>query len=281
MELIEEYNETATLEMLQKMFYVDNDPFLLRDKISFYEIYDILSRSNAIYPSTKGADVYWTHFPMHKAQNMSYEVYDNYMKEMNKAYDNRDYFHFVFNQNKATERMIINVTNQDSSLKLSQALLSLQIQAPLTGNYQIPTFKVYLRKRITGTPLLKNDKIVIYYEQSHRDEVYRNVVDAAELCEVGPTDFSPVISGFYHLAANDATATYPVGIAVEKNPKISFTESCANTILQQLTGVMIDLQRGDASAQKKVKYKITNTSLKAETLFDTVKGNCCKPFNNR
>ncbi len=280
MELIEEYNETATLEMLQKMFYVDNDPFLLRDKISFYEIYNILSRSNAIYPSTKGADVYWTHFPMHKAQNMSYEVYDNYMKEMNKAYDNGDYFHFVFNHNKATERMIINVTNQDSSLKLSQALLSLQIQAPLTGNYQIPTFKVYLRKRITGTPLLKNDKIVIYYERSHRDEVYKNVVDAANLCKVESENFSSIISGFYHLVIDDDSKTYPVGIAVEKDSKVSFTESCANSILKQLTGVAIIFSAKDVSDQKKIKYKIKENTLGAKKIFEIVTKTCCKQFNS-
>lgn len=284
MKLKEEYNETATLKMLEKTFYKDDDPFFLRDKISFDEIYAILGYSKGRYPSSTDTNAFWKHFPTYQAQSMwsgeRKNTYDTYVRNMSEAYNSGDYFHFIFNEGTATERMIINVTNQSSSLKLSQFLLSLQIQAPLTGNYQIPEFKIYLKKHITGDPLLKNDKMVIYYERSHRDRVYGSIVQAAKQCKIRSTDFSSIISAFYHLATDDDD-TYPVGIAVEKNSTISFTESCANSILKQLTGVAINFSVKDASVQKNEKYKIKEKTPGAKEIFETVKKDCCKSFNEQ
>ena len=138
MELIEEYNKTATLEMLTRMFYEDDDPFCLREKISFEEIYCILSCSNSKYPPLVGNKKFVDYFPVCQAQT-SQGAYDDYITEMDAAYDRGDYFHFRFNDSHATERMIINITNQSSSLKLSQSLLSSQLEAPFKSGYQIPT----------------------------------------------------------------------------------------------------------------------------------------------
>lgn len=282
MKLKEEYNKTATLEMLKKILYKDESLSTLRTEISFNEIYDILGRSKGRYLSSTDANAFWKHFPTYQAQSMWHgkerDAYDTYMENMSNAYNSGNYFHFAFNKGTATERMIINVTNQSSSLKLSQSLLSLQIQAPFTtSKYQIRKFKTYLKGSSTSERLFKNDKMVIYYNRSYRNCVYDSIVQAAKQCEIISTDFSSTISGFYHLVTDDDD-TLPVGIAVEKNPTISFTNSCANSILQQLTEVTINFSAEDASAQKKAKHKIKNT-LGTEKIFETVVEDCCKPFN--
>lgn len=283
MKLKEEYNKTATLEMLKKILYEDESLSTLRTEISFNEIYAILGYSKGRYPSSTDTNAFWKHFPTYQAQSMWYDksgkdAYNTFMRKMSEAYNDGSYFHFKFNEGTATERMIINVTNQSSSLKLSQSLLSLQIQAPFTtSKYQIRKFKTYLKGSFTSDRFFKNDKMVIYYDRSYRNCVYDSIVQAAKQCEIISTDFSSTISGFYHLVTDDDD-TLPVGIAVEKNPTISFTNSCANSILQQLTEVTINFSAEDASAQKKAKHKIKNT-LGTEKIFETVVEDCCKPFN--
>lgn len=279
MKLKEEYNKTATLEMLKKILYEDETLSSRRTEISFDEIYDILSTSNDLYFPSTDANAFWKHFPTYQAQNMWYDksgrdAYSAYMRKMSEAYNRGSYFHFDFNEGKATERMIINVTNQSSSLKLSQFLLSLQVQAPFTSKYQIPKFKTYLQGIITAEPL-KNDKMVIYYERQHRDSIYGSIVQAAKQCKIISIDFSSTISGFYHLVTENDD-TFPVGIAIEKNSTISFTDSCANSIFQQLTG--INLFDESESAKENEEYEIKNT-LEAEGIFIKVVEDCCKPFN--
>ena len=120
--------------------------------------------------------------------------------------------------------------------------------------------------------------MVIYYEQSYRAAVYGYIIQAAKLCKVESKDFSETISAFYHVVS-DNNKKYHVGIALEANPNISFTESCANTILQQLTGEKIDLFDKNASAKKEEKYEIKDNIHNADELFAIVIKNCCKPFN--
>lgn len=127
---------------------------------------------------------------------------------------------------------------------------------------------------ITVEPL-KNDKMVIYYERQHRDSIYGSIVQAAKQCKIISTDFSSTISGFYHLVTENDD-TFPVGIAIEKNSTISFTDSCANSIFQQLTG--INLFDESESAKENEEYEIKNT-LEAEGIFIKVVEDCCKPFN--
>lgn len=280
MKLKEEYNKTATLEMLKKILYEDESLSTLRTEISFDEIYDILGRSNGRYSPSTDANAFWKHFPTYRAQSMRSgerkKAYSTYMENMSDAYNSGNYFHFAFNEGTATERMIINVTNQSSSLKLSQSLLSLQIQAPFTtSKYQIRKFKTYLKGRPTSDRFFKNDKMVIYYDRSYRDCVYGSVVQAAKQCGIISTDFSSTISGFYHLVT-DNDDTFPVGIAVEKNSTISFTDSCANSILQQLTEV--NLFDGSGTAKKDEKYEIKK-ALGTEEIFTKVIEDCCKSFN--
>lgn len=279
MKLIDEYNRTETLKMLEKIIYANTETKEYKTEISFGDIYDTLSECKDSYPACN-LDNFWTYFPQCVSQYMYenekfMEAQKDYISWITYSIKVGDYFHYIFKSEESTERMIININTQENAMELSRALLSLLMQMS-SENCPVVSFKFFLKSDPSSQVKVKKDKIVVYYEHKNRNIVYDKIIAAAGLCRAKPTDFSKNISPFYHLAGDD-NGNFPIGIAVEiTSTGMSFTGNCSNEILFKLTEKRIS--NTDPKDKMEQKFEITNNSLTAEQLFEHVKTKCCKPY---
>lgn len=143
---------------------------------------------------------------------------------------------------------------------------------------------------------IKNDKIVIYYDNIKRDDVSKIVLEAAKKVNV---EFVLYLSAFYHIASvSDSTEEteqnkYPVGIGVELKGT-SFTTERAKEIFKFMTGQSVakntnatketclydDMElvtEGSAKFPVRSEIKNMDTEKFIEELYNLCK-KYCKPF---
>lgn len=242
MEVFEAFNETATKEYLQGLYG--------KEKVSFDDVYTVLGVEKAINP-TYGYGIEG-HFMSYLNRYITYpqrnkQPFRNYINVLKECYTKGDYFHMFGDDAAANERMIINIKTQEGALILITHLLT---EIP----HYIKSLKYYGVK-LQLDKKFKYDKIVIYYNTSHRDNLY-NTIKAST---IGGELFLKAISGFYHLC-HDGNNKYFVGIGKEVEGT-SFTTETTYAVLSKMTGLKTpDLKIVGNEMQLDVKADIKSLS---------------------
>lgn len=153
------------------------------------------------------------------------------------AFNHGDYFQWTkknddnsVKDNLPKERMILNTSNQKESYELALFLASQE-------NELIDSIKFYAmsKENFSNNPLIKCDKIVIYYKKKHRQAILNVISNYVKSTHI---ILKNNLSAFYDIFCDISTNAY-VGIADEADASYSFTEFNRDCVLEAINAKCI------------------------------------------